>query len=489
MNVPSDATAGRAAFFKIFPTIALPVLLAMIDQSIVATALPNIAAHFGAVDQIALVVSAYLVCAAIAAPIAGALGDRMGRKALLLWSLGLSMTGATIAGFAHSFEILILGRVFQGLAGGGMMTLSQALLGQAVPARQRAQYQGFVAGLGMVAATTGPGLGGLLVQAFGWSWVFFVLIPFQLLGVLIGWRLQDTSKRQNHGRFDWIGMVYLSLAIVTLLTAFSLVADAQAFAMPSAIGALILGVIMIILLIRRQRRVPAPILPMASLVKPAIWRICLTTLCHGATFVSLLTFIPLYLSVLRGMSPASVGLAMLPMTIGIGIGSTLAGLFISRSGWLGPVPALGLMIVFLNMSLFAVFAPSWTNLIILAMLGWNSLWLGTVMGSAHTISLLEAEPNELGAVAGAIQLARSVGAAIGASIIGLLLIASISLAGIGEPTLVLHQAFDEAARQSGAAGAAPIIEPYLAKVFLAIAALAGVGSLIAWTNPRRRLEP
>lgn len=319
--------------------------------------------------------------------------------------------------------------------------------------------------------------------------MFYAAIPFQFIAFVLLRRLVDITPKQQSGRFDWLGMVYLSLLIIALLSGFSLIRDISPKAGLYAASTFFACGVLLILLMRRERRIAFPILPITNLRKPAIWRICLTTLCQSATFVSLLAFVPIYLGVLRGMSPSEVGFGMLPVTVAIGLGSMLTGLFIGRTGWLGGVPGVGLLFVSVNMVLLGLFAPGLPNIAIIVLLGWNSLWLGTVIGVAHTTSLLEAEPGSLGAIAGAVQLSRSIGAAIGASIVGVLLVVCTQFAGYPDPTEILHLAFYRATPD--ATGRMQVhdveqLEPHLAFIFYAVALFAASGSFIAWTNPRRR---
>ncbi len=188
----SPATPARArspAFLTVFPSIMLPMFLAVVDQTIVATALPAIAAATGEVERASWIVVAYLIAATIAAPIYGRLGDSFGRRRLMFVALAVFIARRSLCAACPTIELLTLARVLQGLGGGGLMTLSQALVGEAIPPRERARYQGYLAAVAVCANSFGPVAGGYLTEHFGWQSIFLVNVPIGLGAVALTWRL------------------------------------------------------------------------------------------------------------------------------------------------------------------------------------------------------------------------------------------------------------------------------------------------------------
>ena len=175
----------RSLFFAVFPSIMLPMFLAVVDQTIVATALPSIAASLGDVERISWIVIAYLIAGTVAAPVYGYYGDLYGRRKMMFVALTVFIAASCLCAAAQSMLALVLARVAQGLGGGGLMTLSQALIGETVPPRERARYQGYLAGVVVCSSTFGPVAGGLLTQAFGWRSVFFVNVPLGLIAIVL----------------------------------------------------------------------------------------------------------------------------------------------------------------------------------------------------------------------------------------------------------------------------------------------------------------
>ena len=187
---PSEAgLPQRSGFLTVFPSIILPIFLAVVDQTIVATALPAIATSFGEVDRLSWVVVSYLVAATIAAPVYGRLGDVLGRRRLMFVALAVYIVASVVCALSISIEMLTFGRILQGIGGGGLMTLSQALVGETVTPRERARYQGYIATVAVTSSTFGPVAGGILTQHFGWQSVFLINLPLGALAVLLALKL------------------------------------------------------------------------------------------------------------------------------------------------------------------------------------------------------------------------------------------------------------------------------------------------------------
>ena len=209
-NGPNQIKSGAGpagvkypAFWTVFPSIMLPMFLAVVDQTIVATALPAIAAATGQVERASWVVVSYLIAATIAAPIYGRLGDAFGRRRLMFAALTVFILASLLCAAASTIELLTLARVLQGFGGGGLMTLSQALVGEAIPPRERARYQGYLASVAVCANTFGPVAGGFLTEHFGWQSIFLINVPIGLGAVALTSRLSSPKTRAKASPF-WI---------------------------------------------------------------------------------------------------------------------------------------------------------------------------------------------------------------------------------------------------------------------------------------------
>src|SRR3981189_1882165 len=204
-DVAPKPSSGQL-FLSVFPSIMLPMFLAVVDPTIVARALRAVAASLGGVERVSWVVVAYLVAGTIAAPVYGQLRDVYGGKRMMFVALGIFLVASVMCAVSTSIEMLAAARVLQGLGGGGLMTLSQALIGETIPPRERARYQGYLAGVAVSSSTFGPVVGGLLTQHFGWRSIFLVNLPLGLIAVLLTLRLEQRPGRQQAWSFDGMGL-------------------------------------------------------------------------------------------------------------------------------------------------------------------------------------------------------------------------------------------------------------------------------------------
>src|SRR5947209_5207945 len=232
---PAGKTAvpgQRSLFLSVFPSIMLPMFLAVIDQTIVATALPAIAASLGGVERVSWVVISYLVAGTVAAPVYGQLGDVFGRRRLMFVALPNFLAASLFCAFATSIEMLTIARVLQGLGGGGLMTLSQALIGEAVPPRERGRYQGYLAAVVVCSNTFGPVAGGFLTQHLGWQSIFLVNLPLGVIAVLLTLRLEAVPGIPQAWRFDFAGVALFVAFITSSLFALEQVQRFEASRLP-----------------------------------------------------------------------------------------------------------------------------------------------------------------------------------------------------------------------------------------------------------------
>src|SRR5579871_1226108 len=301
----------------------LPMFLAVVDQTIVATALPAIAAGTGEVGRASWVVVSYLIASTIAAPIYGRLGGAFGRRQLMYVALGVFMVASLLCAAASNIELLSLARVLQGLGGGGLMTLSQALIGEAIPPRQRARYQGYLAAIAVSANSFGPVAGGYLTEHFGWRSIFLINVPFGLIALGLVFRLPSRATTREAWRADPMGLLWFTVFVTAILLALEQTQHVNMEVLPLAGGLFAIAIVALGLLLRQETRAPSPLIPIGLLRQSAIWHSDGMAACHGAALVSLITFLPVYLEVVRGMSPSSTGLLLVPLTVGIGTGSLI----------------------------------------------------------------------------------------------------------------------------------------------------------------------
>jgi EmrB/QacA subfamily drug resistance transporter len=481
----------RQLFLQIFPPIMLPIFLAVVDGTIVTTALPAMAASFANVEQISWVVIGYLVANTIAAPVYGRLADMFGRRRLMQMAIGLFCAASVACALSFTLPMLVVARIVQGLGGGGLMTLSQALIGERVPARQRGHFQGYLAAVIVFASTFGPVAGGFLTEAFGWSSVFWVNLPVGLLAMWLIRRLPQTPPTGARLSFDAVGLVLLMLCIGPLLLGLGELQRPAMSRLPYIIALLAVALISGIALVRYERRVSAPLIPIALFRNASIWRANAMAAFSGGSLTALVTFLPIYLQVVGGTSPSMTGYLMLPLTAGVGIGSILAGQLISLTGRTALIPGVSFMVTFVAYVVAGTLAPR-LNVIELAwLLALGGFFQGTAMPVAQITVQHIAGPRMLGAAAGSVQLTRSLGSALGVSIVGMVLFST--LASQDSQTAMLFadmveqgkSAMDHLSIETQFAMKAQIVMGFRA-AFFAISSFSATIAILAWTMPLRR---
>ena len=487
-----DKTAPRSLFLTVFPSIMLPMFMAVADQTIVATALPAIASSLGEIERASWVVVSYLIANTIAAPVYGRLGDTFGRRSMMIMALAIFIAGSVLCALAPNIEWLTAFRVVQGFGGGGLMTLSQALIGEAIPPRERGRYQGYLAGVAVSSSTFGPVAGGYLTQAFGWQSIFLVNVPLGLAAVLLVLRLQSRPADRRRTTFDIPGLVLFILFVSPVILALEQVQRMQASKLPLALGLLAFGILSLAVLFWQEGRSTSPLIPPRLFKEPSIWRSDGLAVCHGAALVSLITFLPIYLRAVRGASPAETGLMLLPLTFGIGLGSLITGQIVTRTGRTAVFPSYGLPAATLGLLFLAFWMPHLSTGELPWVFGLTALCMGTVMGVVQVTVQVVAGPRRLGTGAAMVQFSRSVGAAFGTAAVAAVLFSILAATDREAANMfgtIIEQGPDVIATLAPARQA--VVEFEIADAFRAafitIAAFTGVATWLAWSLPLRRV--
>jgi predicted MFS family arabinose efflux permease len=343
----------------------------------------------------------------------------------------------------------------------------------------------------MTASTVGPVVGGLLTQYLGWRSVFLFNLPFLALGMALVMRLPQRKTPFERFRFDFPGLLLLALFISSLLTFIQLTRDIQSINLPLSIGLVVVAAASLTLLFLREQHASSPLLPLPLLSNPNIWRCNAMAFFHGALIVSLISFMPLYFRAVRGVSAAEIGLLMLPMTVGVGIGSTIVGQIVGRTGRTMVFPTIGLPVVTVLIAMLVFVADLISTIELSWYLGIVSFFLGFVMGVIQVT--VQAEAGQLLATAVAsLQLSRSVGAATGTAFVGTVLFAAIAATGTGissDLQAILQGGSDTLAALGHGVETAIRANVAIAfrSVFVTIAAYGVISAIIAWSMPRRTI--
>lgn len=408
----------RRAVWLSIGALLLGMLLAALDQTIVSTALPTIVSDLGGLSHLSWVVSAYLLAATAATPLWGKLGDQYGRRKLFQAAVVIFLLGSVLCGIAGSMGELIGFRALQGLGGGGLMTLSMAIVGDLVPPRERGRYQGLFGAVFGTTSVLGPLLGGFFTQHLSWRWVFYINLPIGALAlVVIAAVLHIPVGRRRH-RIDYVGTVLIAGAAACLVLLASLGGTSYPWASWQTAVLAVAAIVLLALFVRAERRADEPVLPLA------LFRNRTFTLCAVIGFVvgfamfGAMTYLPTFLQVVHGITPTLSGVHMLPMVAGLLFSSTLSGQLVSRTGRWKVFPLLGTAVTTLGLFALHGLTPASSNLDIGLRFALFGLGLGLVM-QVLVLAVQNAVGYEhLGVATSGATFFRSVGSSFGVAVFG-----------------------------------------------------------------------
>jgi EmrB/QacA subfamily drug resistance transporter len=477
----------RARFLRAFPGIALTIFLSAIDQTIVATALPAIAAEMGGIERVSWILVAYLVAATCAAPVFGQLGDVFGRRRLLFVALAIFAAGCLGCALAPNLGVLVAARIVQGFGGGALLTLAQALIGEALPPRERGRYQAWIAGSFAFASASGPVIGGYATQFFGWRSVFLVLLPVAAACAVLARRLAvvPPARREAALRFDWAG-----LAVFVVAVGCALVALDRARRLDPALAPLaMVAAAAVLLLLRIERAARDPLLPLAVFGEPSIWRAYLLSACVVGAQVGMISFLPAWLQTVRGMAPGPSGLMLVAMSVGGASGAFFAGRMVARSGHAMRWPTLFLPVGAVLWAVLAVVAADLPLPAFLPLLAAAGFCAGTSFPIVQVTAQAAAGRERLGAASAGVAFSRNIGAATGTAVVAAVVFMALGASGSGA---AFQRLVAEGPGYLAALGpeAAAMLRGELAEAFRGLFATASVltaaGAVLAWRVPLRR---
>jgi EmrB/QacA subfamily drug resistance transporter len=488
---PSPRAAdGRPAHLRpLFVGLVVITLLTALDQTIVATALPTIVAELGGERQIGWVFAAYTLAMTVAMPVFGRLGDLRGRRGLYLGSVVAFVLASVLCGFAQDLPQLIALRLAQGIGGGGVAVLSQAVVADAVPARDRGRFLAPIGAVYAVASVLGPLVGGALTDTVGWRWIFWVNAPLGGLALLLAVvsvpRVVPESRRE---RFDVPGAALL----VVWVTGLVLVAAWGGTTWPwsSAEVLVTAGVSLVALLafVRRCRTTEHPLIPVTTFADRTVVVSSALAFVVGAAVFGMVGYLPGAVQAGYGLPATAAGSVVLPLVLGLMVTSLWTARRIARTGRYRRLPLAGCAVAAVGMLGLAALTPGTPLVLVCAAPALVGLGVGCFM-QVTTVAVQDAVPARLvGTATSTVALVRELGVAIGAAAFGGLLSTRL-LAGLGERRALVRLT-PEQLRRAPATVRSDYAEAYLhalGPLFAGLAVLFGVAFLAALFLPDRRL--
>lgn len=402
----------------VFSGLMLGMFLAALDQTIVSTALPTITGELGGLNHLSWVVTSYLLASTVSTPLYGKLGDLYGRKRLFQAAIVVFLVGSVLCGVAQTMGQLIAFRAVQGLGGGGLIVLAQAIIAEIVSPRERGRYQGYFGAVFGASSVVGPLLGGFLTDQVSWRWVFYVNLPLAIAALVVTAAVLPQSPKHGNPKVDYLGSVVLTAAVSCIVLFTTWGGSQYAWGSPITISLGVAAIVLLVVLVLVERRVDEPIVPVHMFRTTTFNVASSVSFIVGVAMFGCISFLPLFLQVVNGASATNSGLLLLPLMIGLLAASMASGQVISRTGRYKVFPVTGCAISALALFLLSTMGPSTTQTTVTLFMVLLGVGLGLTMQTLVLAVQNTVRLTELGVATSSISFFRSMGGAIGVALFG-----------------------------------------------------------------------
>ncbi len=398
--------------------LMIAMLLAMLDNMIVGTAMPTIVGELGGLEHLSWVVTAYTLATAASTPIWGKLGDMYGRKGVFLASIVLFLIGSALSGMAQDMGQLIGFRAVQGLGAGGLMVGVMAIIGDLIPPRERGKYQGMMAGVMAVAMIGGPLVGGAITDHLGWRWSFYINLPLGAIALIMVTAVLHLPKKRAQARIDYVGAALLTIGIVSLVLITTWGGTEYDWASGQIIGLGVLGVVSLIAFVLVERKVKEPILPLHIFRNRNFSLVTLIGFLVGFVMFGSMTFLPLFQQTVQGASATNSGLLLLPMLLGMMVVSLFAGRVTTTTGKYKIFVVIGGGLITVGLALLSLMGTDTTRFTSGAFMAVLGAGMGFLMQTTMLIAQNSVEMKDMGVGSSSATLFRTIGGSFGVAILG-----------------------------------------------------------------------
>ncbi|RII12489.1 Multidrug resistance protein 3 [Streptomyces sp. YIM 130001] len=398
--------------------LMIAMLLAMLDNMIIGTAMPTIVGELGGLAHLSWVVTAYTLATAASTPIWGKLGDMYGRKATFLTSIVIFLIGSALSGMAQDMGQLIAFRAVQGLGAGGLMVGVMAIIGDLIPPRERGKYQGMMAGVMALAMIGGPLVGGTITDNWGWRWSFYINLPLGALALVMVTAVLHLPKKRSKARIDYLGAGLLTVGITSIVLVTTWGGSEYAWGSAMILGLIGLGIAALAAFLRVQTTAAEPIMPLHIFRNRNFSLMSVIGFLTGFVMFGAVLFLPLYQQSVQGASATNSGLLLLPMLVSMMIVSLVAGRVTTSTGRYKLFPIMGGALIVVGLFLLSQMDTGTSRLtsgVYMAVLGAG---MGFLMQITMLVAQNSVEMKDMGVASSSTTLFRTLGSSFGVAIMG-----------------------------------------------------------------------
>ncbi|HSR83842.1 MAG TPA: MDR family MFS transporter [Streptosporangiaceae bacterium] len=414
--------ATRREFMIVLPGLLLTLIIAMLDQLVVSTALPRIVGDLGGLNHLAWVVTAYVLASTITTPLYGKLGDLYGRKRLLMIAIIIFLVGSALSGLSHNMDQLIAFRALQGLGAGGLMVGAIATIGDMVAPRERGQYMGYMMAAMMVAMIAGPLVGGYITDSLSWRWIFYINMPIGGAALVYLWATMHVPRRRVEHKVDYLGAAVIAIGATAIVLLTTWGGTQYAWGSWEIIMLAAITAAAIVAFFFVEGRAVEPVLPLHVFKNRNFSLASSMSFLLGFVMLGALTFLPLYQQTVQHASPTTSGLMLIPLMLGSTVTTLVAGQVTTRTGRYKILPIIGGVVMTVAIYLLTHLGPHTTRLnsaLYFVVLG---VGMGFLMQITSLIVQNSVEQKDMGVASSSRAFFQQIGGSMGVSLFGVIFI-------------------------------------------------------------------